>query len=65
MLLKLNNDEIIELEADLDSETVRNVIFTTVQIITFTNYKVTEEQIHKIIENNAEFEQIHELLWGN
>lgn len=53
LLLKLDNEEIIELEADLDSETIRNVIFTTVQIITFTNYKVTEEQIHKIIENNV------------
>lgn len=53
LLLKLDNDEIVELEADLDSETVRNLIFTTVQIITFTSYKVTEEQIHKIIENNV------------
>lgn len=53
LLLKLDNDEIIELESNLDSKTVRNVIFTVVQTITFTSYMVTEEQIHKIIENNV------------
>ena len=53
MLLKLENDEIIELVANSKSETIRNLVFTVLQIITFADFSVTESQLQKIMENKV------------
>lgn len=53
MLLKLDNDEIIELVAKDNSETIRNVVFPVVQIITFVNFSTSESQLQKIMDNKV------------
>lgn len=53
LLLKLDNDDVIELKAKSKSETIKNWVFTVLQTITFTNYSITEEQIKQIIEHNV------------
>ena len=53
LLLKLENDEVIELKAKSHSETIKNWVFTVLQTITFTDYSITEDQIQKVIENNV------------
>ena len=53
LLLKLDNNDIIELKAQSKSETIKNWVFTVLQTITFTNYAVTEEQIKQIIEHKV------------
>lgn len=54
LLLKLDNDEVIELESSSPLNTIRNVVvFPVVQTITFINYPISKEQLNKVIVNNV------------